>query len=202
MSKNYAPERLLSYVVASDTGLAPNVTGGLCTLAVCKPVIRQVSALGKDWIVGLSTSRHGSSRVIYAMQVDEKLPYEAYFKDPRFQCKKPDSDPRGDNFFRLERGVYRIAFNTAAHSGRPDRIARDTKAPLAVVGERFWYFGDNAPSLPRSLAATPLAVPAGSNGGRRGHRVTEDPALLRAFAAWIRKYPQGVNGRARDIIRP
>ena len=42
---------IYSYVVAHDTGAAPNVDGGICTIAICKPAIRRNAQEG-DWIVG------------------------------------------------------------------------------------------------------------------------------------------------------
>lgn len=34
MMTDYTPKKLISYVVASDNGLAPNVTGDICSLTV------------------------------------------------------------------------------------------------------------------------------------------------------------------------
>ena len=196
MPERTLPKRLFSYVVASDTGLAPNVTGGVCTLTVCKPAVRQGAVAGQDWIIGLSTAAHGRARVIYAMQADEKIPYADYFADRRFQDKKPRADKRGDNFFVHSNGQYRVAFNDAAHAGKPDKIARDLKSPVAVVGHRFWYFGGAAPPLPERLARAHLAL---TDTYRRGHRVTQDPALIRAFVKWIEKFPPGIYGSPRDL---
>ena len=44
--------KVFSYVVATDTGVAPNVDGGVCTVCLCKPEIRRNAVVG-DWIVGL-----------------------------------------------------------------------------------------------------------------------------------------------------
>ncbi|HEY8191172.1 MAG TPA: hypothetical protein VIG74_02015 [Alphaproteobacteria bacterium] len=195
----YRPQRLISYVVASDDGLAPNVSGGICTLAVCKPVIRQVSKIGQDWILGISTSTHGRNRLVYAMQVDEKIPYADYFTDPRFANKKPGIDRQGDNFFCFRRGHYKIAFNNAAHFGKPEKIARDLKVPLTVVSHHFWYFGGNAPELPADISRTNIVVPGKS---RRGHRLNSGPSVIASFMKWIEQYPPGIHGRARDIAAP
>ena len=195
MKNNYKPKRLVSYVVASDNGLAPNITSGICTLTVCKPVVRQIAEIGQDYIVGMSTAADGRNKVIYAMQVDEKIPYADYFKDPRFQSKKPDVDFKGDNFFSGMNGKLEIAFGNAAHVGRPDAIRRDLKTPFAVVGHKFWYFGANAPELPGQLQSTPIALPDRS---RRGHRITSDPAALKTFLDWLEKWPNGIHGQPRD----
>ena len=197
MEKEYLPLRLISYVVASDTGLAPNITGDFCTLAVCKPVIRRVAQINEDLILGFSIPSHGRNRLIYAMQAEEKLAFEDYFKDPRFQCKKPDQDIRGDNFFKKAGDHYKIAFNNAAHFGKEGPVSRDLKTPLSVIAKTFWYFGDNAPELPKSIIKnSTIALPDRS---RRGHRVNKDPKLIESLINWLHQYPSGVHGTPRDL---
>ena len=80
--------RLFSYVVASDSGFAPNPFWGVCTLATCKPAIRRTARVG-DWVAGLSPRASGN-RLVYAMRVAEVMPIDSYFADPRFEAKKPD----------------------------------------------------------------------------------------------------------------
>ena len=49
---------LFSYTVDTDSGFAPNPFGGICTLACCKPKIRQ-SANVQDWVIGTTPSPKG-----------------------------------------------------------------------------------------------------------------------------------------------
>ncbi len=42
---------LYTYFIPFDNGAAPNPFGGICTLAICKPVIRRNAKAG-DWVVG------------------------------------------------------------------------------------------------------------------------------------------------------
>ena len=79
--------KLFSYIVTHDAGFAPNPFWGYCTLACCKPKIRKTAQKG-DWIVGLSPKAKGN-KIIYAMQVEEILPFEKYFHDKRFADKIP-----------------------------------------------------------------------------------------------------------------
>src|ERR1700743_2188386 len=87
---------LYSYVLAVDDGAAPNPFGGVCTLTICKPMIRRTAERG-DWVVGLG-SRNGpggrdlSSHVIYAMKVSKTLPYADYWVEclARFPEKLPE----------------------------------------------------------------------------------------------------------------
>lgn len=45
---------LFSYIVARDYGFAPNPFPPYCTLATCKPGIRNSAQKG-DWIIGLGS---------------------------------------------------------------------------------------------------------------------------------------------------
>lgn len=45
--------KIYSYIVAEDNGFAPNPFGKACTLACCKPDIRQ-HAKTDDWILGFT----------------------------------------------------------------------------------------------------------------------------------------------------
>lgn len=195
----FPPRRIRSYVVESDTGLAPNITGGAyCTLAVCKPRIRHAAVPGEDWVLGFSTAKDGRNKLVYAMQVDEKLSYDAYFHDARFAEKKPVRDRSGDNCYRREEGGYRLAFpHTAAHAGDAALIRKDLSAPEVLVGNRFWYFGANAPELPPSIQTLggSLALPDRS---RRGDRVNTEPAVLAAVTSWLDTIPPGIHGAPRD----
>src|SRR5262249_167212 len=77
------------YVVDRDFGFAPNPFHGVFTLGTCKPTIRRVANVG-DWIIGMGGGRlRATGRCIFAMNVSEKLTFEEYWSDPRFQDKKP-----------------------------------------------------------------------------------------------------------------
>ena len=82
--------RLFTYIVTHDRGLAPNPFHGVCTLACCKPRVRETAQI-RDWVVGL-TPRALGNRIIYAMRVTEKVLFKDYWLDSRFECKRPDMD--------------------------------------------------------------------------------------------------------------
>ena len=46
---------LYSYVITRDYGFAPNPFWNICTLATCKPQIRE-HALKGDWVAGFKLS--------------------------------------------------------------------------------------------------------------------------------------------------
>lgn len=83
--------RNFSYKIEHDFGLAPNPFGGYCTLAVCKSSIRSNKGLEVgSWIIGTGSKKlKNANKLIYAMQVGEKLTFNEYWNDPRFQYKKP-----------------------------------------------------------------------------------------------------------------
>src|SRR5215469_3349692 len=102
--------KLYSYVVVHDSGFAPNPFFGYCTLACCKPQIRQRAHEG-DWIVGLTPASKGS-RIVYFMRVDEITDFARYWRDPRFEAKKANGksvrSKRGDNIYEsLAGGGFR-----------------------------------------------------------------------------------------------
>ncbi|MCC5666380.1 hypothetical protein LC653_21285 [Nostoc sp. CHAB 5784] len=63
--------RLFSYCLRYDDGAAPNPFWELCTLAVCKPVIRRVASIG-DWVLGFGSTQSPigniADYVVYAMR--------------------------------------------------------------------------------------------------------------------------------------
>jgi len=69
---------------------------------------------------GASKRSAGHGKLIYAMQVDEKLTREKYYKDPRFAKKKPER-PLSD-FEKHEQ--------------------------FALVSRHFYYFGASAIDIP------------------------------------------------------
>ncbi len=191
MSQIFTPERLIVYVVASDDGLAPNVSADYCSLTVCKPVVRRVARPLKDWVVGMSTNKHGATKLIYTMQVEEKLPYNAFFKDSRFELKKPClKRPFGDNFILNDEAVL----PWACHYSKPGKMRTNLKTPFSLIGQNYWYFGCNAPILPKDMWHTKLV-----QGPRRGHKIVDNPAHVANFYHWIKKnFNTGVHGAPRD----
>ncbi|MGD0171414.1 MAG: hypothetical protein ABSB81_04730 [Halobacteriota archaeon] len=105
------PTSLYSYIVASDSGFAPNPFGEYCTLACCKPQIRRHASVG-DWVVGSGSKRTvGNEKMVYAMRITEKLSFDEYANDPRIRYKIPSHaiiQERGDNiYFRDTNGDWK-----------------------------------------------------------------------------------------------
>ena len=170
--------KVISYVVAFDSGLAPNPFFGACTLTVCKPVIRRTAHVG-DWVLGFgSTKVVGQDRLIYAMRVDEVLPLEIYGVDRRFRRKRPARSTEirqvGDCvYWRGSDGEWRQ--RPGLHG--PADMARDLSGYKSLISRRYWYFGAEAPVLPNRFGHL---VKRG-----RGHRIVRDMRLVAAFVRWL-----------------
>ena len=153
---------LYSYVVRSDAGFAPNPFFGYCTLATCKPRIRNGAQVG-DWIVGTGSSARDVGRggnLVYAMRVTEVIDTPSYWIDSRFQFKKPAIQTEisirvsasGDNIYEW-RGQNNWRQLHSYHS-HPDgtqneaHTAKDTSVPRVLLSDDFVYFGGEGPLLP------------------------------------------------------
>ena len=186
--------RLLSYVVRYDSGFAPNPFFGYCTLATCKPRMRQ-NAQRDDWIVGTASNARDVMRgghLVYAMKVTEILSTAEYWHDPRFEEKKPDLFHNwvmasGDNIYEPiapeQWRQLRSYHSNKDGSRREEHVRRDTKVQRILVSNDFVYFGGEGPELPRQFC----------HGGEfemlwphRNYRRVVDNAVISAFESWIR----------------
>lgn len=149
-----------SYKIEHDFGLAPNPFGPYCTLAVCKPVIRNNKDLNiGDWIIGTgSVKLENLHHLIYAMQVEEKITFNQYWNDPRFQYKKPMVNGSlvqmyGDNFYHQNKKTGLWIQDNSAHSNEdgsphPGHIKNDTSGRYVLISQKFYYLGDNSILIP------------------------------------------------------
>lgn len=182
--------RLFSYVVARDYGFAPNPFGGVCTLATCKPDIRQRAAIG-DWVVGLTSA--GVRRepgFVYVMKVDEVLTYDAYWQDARFHFKKPSRRGSvkqifGDNIYHQSpQGVWHQAdSHHSLEGGAPNtkNIINDTNSHGVLIGRRFAYWGSSAIDVPQEF----LDYNGFSICLNRGYRSKFPDAFVNDFSVWF-----------------
>jgi hypothetical protein len=151
---------LYSYIVKHDSGFAPNPFFGYCTLACCKPGIRRKAKKG-DWIVGLTPKADGN-KIVYFMEVNEKMSFDKYWRNKRFSKKKPELDcgikrKNGDNIYEPQgTGGYRQL--PSAHSKPkfgnredPKMKRRDLGGQGVLVSKHFAYFGSEPKTLPKGL---------------------------------------------------
>ena len=182
--------KLYSYILTHDTGFSPNPFWGYCTLADCKPAIRRTANVG-DWIIGLTPKAEGN-RVVYAMQVDEILPYEDYFCDKRFAAKIPDFSKGtvackcGDNIYKpLPNGGFRQlqSMHSNGTEENPERKAHDLGGVNVLISRRFHYFGSRALELPYELSELKVG---------RAHKNRFSPGVISGFLKFIAAQQTGV----------
>ena len=173
------PERLCTYVVREDTGLAPNPFWGFCTLAVCTPNHQGIRLSVNDWIAGFLAKERGH-RFLYAMEISEILDLNDYFRDRRFAAKRPNlrgswQEQCGDNFYSRKADGSWLQHRNKFHLSE-DYRKQDTKYARVFIAHRFWYRGRSAVKPPSEYA--PLI-------GGRGARVNHPPDLSSAFTKWV-----------------
>ncbi|NQX97229.1 MAG: hypothetical protein HRT73_05015 [Flavobacteriales bacterium] len=160
-----------SYKIEHDFGLAPNPFGGYCTLAVCRGQIRANKRLEiGDWIIGTGSRalEHLSGldclhHIIFAMKLEEKITFNEYWQDPRFQYKIPELNGSlvqmyGDNIYHQDTESNEWIQANSAHSlesgeANIDHVNRDTKSDSVLISKTFYYFGDQLIRIPEELLA-------------------------------------------------
>ena len=175
---------LHSYVLVTDSGLAPNPYHGYCTLAVCKPKIRATAQVG-DIVIGTgSTARHvqRGDQLMYAMCVTEVLTTAQYWNDPRFEVKKPSDSSIihlvGDNIYEpLDNGDWKQLLSLHG----PNDIERDLSEQTVLVSDKFVYFGSDSCTLPENFLQGPeRLIKKGP-----GHRKESREHVIAKFVNWI-----------------
>jgi hypothetical protein len=186
--------KLYSYVIRVDRGFAPNPFGEHCTLAACTPNHMGARLEPGDWLMANSDKANGQ-RLVYAMRVSEVLEFDDYFRDPRFEYKKPR--PRGDwrnrcgdnIYFKDANGDYQQAF-TFSHR-EPGYLKKDTRRPRVFISDHFFYFGEKAPNIPAEFGELIQQ--------RQGCRKNFPPEVVDSFLTWLEQtFTPGLLGLPRD----
>lgn len=170
--------KLYSYVVEHDNGYGPNPYFGFCTLCRCKfderrkkKNIVELASEG-DWVIGTGGANlrksAGHGKLVYAMQVDEKLTREGYFSDSRFAPKKP-----------LKTGAY----EQTRGDNKPPRNDFEKHEQFALVSQHFYYFGAEA----RNMNDIPKRFDLLEKKGP-GFRCDFDSAYIRRFVEWLKEH--------------
>lgn len=151
-----------TYKMGHDYGFAPNPFDGICTLATCKPKIRMGAQLG-DWIIATGSKKLGlKNHLIHLMEVTEKLSFEQYWNDPRFQLKKPKFNGSlarlyGDNVYYLKEdssyGQVQCLHSNVDGSQNHAHTKRDTKGKFVLISSNFYYFGESHFRIPKEYTS-------------------------------------------------
>jgi len=194
---------MYSYVLDHDYGLAPNPFGEFCTLAVCKPRIRRSNNLKiGDWIIGTGSkaleklsSRKYVGKLIYAMEVQERITFDQYWNDERFAYKRPLvhgslTTMYGDNIYWRDKhnGWHQL---NSAHSNEDGttnlkHLKSDLGGHNVLISRDYYYFGENAPVIPNEFE--------GISHSGIGEKLV-DQKYIAPFIAWLsRNFEKGIHG--------
>jgi len=141
---------IYSYVLKNDGGYAPNVKGGICTLATCKPKIRKHANVG-DWIIGFGSKRTGyQNKIVYMMKVSKKLTFKEY--NELCLKKYPIKIPKK----RTDIGDCQYYYKNGELIQRPgchtyDNIKIDISGEYVLIADQFYFFGTKAIETPIEL---------------------------------------------------
>jgi Nucleotide modification associated domain 2 len=182
---------VFSYVVEHDLGFAPNPFHGVCTLACCKPQIRKKAAIG-DYVLGTGAAEPKlNGHLTFWMRVDEVMTFDEYWKDKRFQRKKPVMWGTtylryGDNIYHKD-GGRRFKQQDSFHSMEDGSVSlgdlkRDTgTTDKILIGHEFAFWGRSGVKLPAHLKCFLKKGP--------GHRCKFTNEQIAALMGWLKTLP-------------
>lgn len=203
--------RLFSYKMTNDTGFAPNPFHGIITLSCCKPGIRKTKKVG-DWVAGFTSKsliyqynqflkKHGlknyrrfnGEELIFLMQVEKKMSFNEFWKDPDFGCKKPNNEyliaKTGDNIYSPNPYSYYEYKQIKNPNHDENSIKRDLSGLYVLASKKFYYFGINSLKLDSSIA--PKIPKTQTYYGIRTHDESQSQVFIEYIQA---QYSTGMHG--------
>ena len=172
--------KLFSYCIPVDDGAAPNPFWNICTLVICKPVIRR-NAVAGDWIVGTGSRKYGfENRAVYAMEVTQKMTMQEYDDYCKHELKEKIPKPKGSYKQMVGDCIYDFSTNPeklrkGVH--KEGNHKRDLGGQCALLSDHFYYFGCQPILLPYFL------LPIVKQG--EGHRSNSNTPYVDYFIDWI-----------------
>ena len=195
--------KLYSYVVARDYGFAPNPFHGVCTLATCKPRIRETASIG-DWIVGTGSKANClKDKLVFVMRVTNSITFCEYYESDEFQSKKPNlqgslKQAFGDNIYhKNEAGIW---MQDNSHHSLKDgstnynNLYKDTGVDRVLISNEFAYWGDSGLSIPSNYCNF-WSLENGNYSNHdiragRNHKCCFPQDMLDSFVSWFRSLNQ------------
>lgn len=177
---------LYSYVIKRDYGFAPNPFWNVCSLATCKPQIRE-GALKGDWVAGFGGANTTiACKMVFLMQVDEICTFDEYWEDSRFLAKRPRFDGNyqqcyGDNIYHHigDECMQENSHHSYADGINGKNLIHDTRVDRVLLSFHYWYFGENAIKLPKEFTGV---IATG-----RGYKKLQDN-ICADIINWVGKY--------------
>lgn len=184
--------KIYSYVLRYDDGGAPNPYHDVCTLAICKPVIRRNAEIG-DWVIGTGSARSHcndgivkdfSNHLVYAMKITDTKSMEEYdvHCKTNLRGKIPDwkskvwPEKMGDSIYDYSQNAEKPLLRESVH--KQGNVDHDLNGKRVLLSTDFYYFGDNPIAIPDHLMQIIKR--------NQGHRKILNPDLIRQFEEWIR----------------
>lgn len=186
---------IYSYVLRYDDGAAPNPYHDMCTLSICKPVIRRTAQVG-DWVIGTgsknSTCNDGntydfSQKLVYAMRISNVMSLQEYDeyclknlpgKIPNWESNVI-SEKMGDCIYDYSVNPEHPAIRGKVHN-EGNRKTDVENGRNALLSDYFFYFGENPVELPDDLK---ILIKT-----NQGHKKVTDGNLVQMFEEWITKF--------------
>lgn len=149
------------YAMSYDLGFAPNPFGSICSLACCKPRIREQARLG-DWVVGMTGTRlKPARRCIFAMEVTGECTFDEYWTNADYATRRPVRNGTqkklvGDNIYHRASPQSPWKQEDSVHSledgSQSDLNTRhDTRINRVLLSTSFFYLGSLAEPLPQQV---------------------------------------------------
>jgi hypothetical protein len=143
---------------------------------------------------------------VFVMRIAEMLTFDQYWKDPRFEEKKPSlfgSKKRafGDNIYHHSSGSWVQEKSHHSHADGSENVANirnDTQANRVLIGNEFIYWGGSGPLIPSAFRQ-----PGSDIRAVRGHKNNFDAFFVDKFVDWVRSQADvGQVGRPLDWRLP
>lgn len=149
---------LYSYVITRDFGFAPNPFWNICSLATCKPQIRERAVKG-DWVAGFGGANTAiAQKMVFLMRVDEICTFDEYWNDSRFWVKRPCFDGNyqqcyGDNIYHHidNEWIQENSHHSYDNGINENNLLHDTRIDRVLLSFYYWYFGGDAIELPEKF---------------------------------------------------
>jgi hypothetical protein len=181
--------KLYTYCIRNDCGASPNPYGGLCSLALTKPVIRRSAKVG-DWIAGLASPQSGlkdaNRRIIFAMKVTQIMNWSEYNTYCLQECTdkipvRPSLTYEqlvGDCIYEIYEGMEEPILRTSVHD--ESNIQTDLGGEHILLSDHFIYWGSEAPELPPNLWKI---IKKG-----KGHQADQNSPYIKEFEKFVSDY--------------
>lgn len=195
---------LYTYLLTHDHGFAPNPFHGTLTLATCKPGMRRVREKD-EWIAGFVSKKltdlaKGNGLdvelggIVYLAKITNKVSLDQYFKDLKFECKKPTEpfdqwhiDALGDNIYEEISKEQWKQHKNAYHEDDDYTKKHDAGGKCVLISNEFYYLGRQAckPQDKDGWAKFKINIPNGKPTAY-GYRSPDfDDAQLDALRKWL-----------------